>query len=46
LTLEGVRILNKKVNLHLANTMMGASNHIAQLAIEDEVVFTEFTTSE
>lgn len=48
LTLEGVgqKVLNKKVTLHLANTMMGTSNHIAQLAVKDEVVFTEFTTSE
>jgi hypothetical protein len=48
LSLEGIerRVLNKKVTLHLANTMMGTSNHIAQLVIEDEIIFTEFTTSE
>ena len=48
LTLEGIerRVLNKKVTLHLANTMMGTSNHIAHLTIDDEVVFTEFTASE
>ncbi len=48
LTLEGIerRVLNKKVTLHLAITMMETSNHIAQLVIEDDIVFTEFTTSE
>ena len=48
LTLEGVEqiVLNKKVTLHLANTMMGASSHISLLAINDEVIFTEFSTSE
>lgn len=48
LTLEGIeqRVLNKKVTLHPANTVLGTSNHIAQLIIEGEVVFTEFTTSE
>jgi hypothetical protein len=48
LTLEGIerRVLNKKVTLHLANTMIGTSNQIAQLTVEDEVVFTEFIASE
>lgn len=47
-TLEGMEeiVLNKKVTLHLANTVMGTSNHIAQLATEDKVVFTEFSASE
>lgn len=36
------KVLNKKVTLHLANTIMGTSNHIAQLAIENDVIFTEF----
>lgn len=47
-TLEGMeqKVLNKKVTLHLANTLMGTSNHIAQLALEDEIVFSEFATSE
>ena len=47
-TLQGMeqKVLNKKVTLHLANTVMGMSNHIAQLALEDEVVFTEFSASE
>jgi len=47
-TLEGMeqKVLNKKVTLHLANTVMGTSNHIAQLALKDEVVFSEFSASE
>ena len=36
------KVLNKKVTLHLANTLMGTSNHIAQLAVENDVIFTEF----
>jgi len=36
------KVLNKKVTLHLANTVLGTSNHIAQLAVENEVIFTEF----
>lgn len=36
------QLLNKKVNLHLAKTMAGTSNHIAQLAVDGEVVYTEF----
>jgi hypothetical protein len=47
-TLEGMeqKVLNKKVTLHLPNTLMGTSNHIAQMALEDEVVFSEFSASE
>lgn len=37
------KVLHKKVTLHLAKVLFGSTtNHIAQLAIEDEVVFTEF----
>ena len=36
------QILNKKVNLHLAKTIAGTSNHIAQLAVDGEVIYTEF----
>lgn len=36
------KVLNKKVTLHLANTLIGTSNHIAQLAVENDVIFTEF----
>lgn len=36
------KVLNKKVTLHLANTIMGSSNHIAQLKVENDVIFTEF----
>ena len=45
LTLEDLsnKVLNKKVTLHLAKVMMGStSNHIAQLAVADEVIFSEF----
>ena len=44
-TIEGVRkkVLNKSVTLHLASTLVGSSsNHIAQLTVGDEVLFTEF----
>lgn len=44
-TLEGFRkkVLNKNVTLHLANTLMGSSsNHIAQIAVGNEILFTEF----
>ncbi len=40
------KVLNKKVTLHLANTMLGTSGHISQLAVESEIIFTEFSTSE
>ena len=36
------KVLNKTVTLHLANVFYGASGHIAQLAIDDEIIFTEF----
>ncbi len=36
------QLLNKKVNLHLAKTIAGTSNHIAQLAMNREVIYTEF----
>ena len=44
LELDGLRdsLLNKSVNLHLANTLMGSSNHIAQLSVDGQVVYTEF----
>jgi len=46
-TLEGMeqQVLNKKVTLHLAKTITGTSNHIAQLALENEVIYTEFNDS-
>jgi len=48
LNLKGMKekVLNKTVTLHLANIITGASNHIAQLAMGDEIIFTEFSTSE
>lgn len=36
------KVLNKKVTLHLANTLMGPTKHIAQLAVENDVIFSEF----
>jgi len=44
LTLEDMRaeVLNKKVTLHLAKTWTGTTNHIAQLALGEQVIFTEF----
>lgn len=44
-TLEGFRekVLNKNVTLHLAYTLTGSStNHISQIAIGDNILFTEF----
>jgi hypothetical protein len=44
LELDALRdsLLNKSVNLHLANTLVGSSNHIAQLSVDGQVVYTEF----
>ena len=38
------KVLNKTVTLHLPKLLGGAvtSEHIAQLALEDEIIFTEF----
>lgn len=38
------KVLNKRVTLHLPKLFGGVvtSEHIAQLAIEDEIIFTEF----
>ncbi len=37
------KVLNKTVTLHLAKVLGGmTSEHISQLAIEDEIIFTEF----
>ena len=38
------KVLNKTVTLHLAKVLAGTStsNHISQLAIGDEIIFTEF----
>lgn len=36
------KLLNKKVNLHLAKTRMGTSAHIAQIAINRTVIYSEF----
>ena len=44
LELDSLRdsLLNKSVNLHLANTLVGSSKHIAQLSVDGRVVYTEF----
>ncbi len=34
--------LNKKATLHLLKYWIGTSEHISQLAINDEIIFTEF----
>lgn len=46
-TLEELRgyVINKKATLHLANTLVGSSNHIAQIKVGDSIIFTEFTKS-
>ena len=37
------KVLNKTVTLHLAKVLGGrTTNHIAQLALENEVIYTEF----
>ena len=36
------KVLNKTVTLHLPKMLFGTSEHIAQIAIDDEIIFTEF----
>ena len=36
------KLLNKEVTLHLAKTVFGESRHIAQLAANDSIYYTEF----
>ena len=37
------KVLNKTVTLHLAKVLGGrTSNHIAQLALDDDIIYTEF----
>nr|WP_321232488.1 hypothetical protein [uncultured Psychroserpens sp.] len=36
------KVLNKTVTLHLPKLFYGTSEHIAQLAVDDEIIFTEF----
>ena len=38
------KVLNKTVTLHLPKLFFGTSEHIAQLAIGDEIIFTEFSS--
>jgi len=40
------KVLNKTVTLHLAKILGGTtSNHISQLALGDEIIYTEFSTN-
>ncbi|MFT4780798.1 MAG: hypothetical protein ACJAZK_001475 [Psychroserpens sp.] len=39
------KVLNKTVTLHLPDLFYGTSEHIAQLAIDDEIIFTEFSSN-
>jgi hypothetical protein len=41
-----VKVLNKTVTLHLERLFFGTSNVIAQLAIDDKIIFTEFSSNE
>ncbi len=36
------KVLNKTVTLHLPKMLFGTSEHIAQMAFGDEIIFTEF----
>ncbi|NND62969.1 MAG: hypothetical protein HKN48_07210 [Flavobacteriaceae bacterium] len=38
------KVLNKKVTLHLPKVMLGLvqSEHISQITVEDEIIYTEF----
>lgn len=37
-----VKVLNKSVTLHLPKMLFGTSQHIAQMAIGGDIIFTEF----
>lgn len=39
------KVLNKTVTLHLPKLIFGTSEHMAQLAIDDEIIFTEFPSN-
>ncbi|WP_223032630.1 hypothetical protein [Hanstruepera marina] len=36
------KVLNKRVTLHLPKLWLGTSEHIAQLAVGDDIIYTEF----
>tara|TARA_R110002012_G_scaffold312248_1_gene522629 strand:- start:197502 stop:197882 length:381 start_codon:yes stop_codon:yes gene_type:complete len=38
------KVLNKTVTLHLPKNWLGTSEHIAQLTVNDVIIFTEFTS--
>ncbi|MFT5242158.1 MAG: hypothetical protein ACJA1H_000815 [Glaciecola sp.] len=39
------KVLNKTVTLHLPNLFYGTSEYIARLAIDNEIIFTEFSSN-
>jgi len=36
------KVLNKTVTLHLANLAFGPTKHISQLAVDDQILYSEF----
>lgn len=36
------KVLNKTVTLHLPKLLFGTSEHIAQMVIDEEIIYTEF----
>lgn len=44
MTIEGMKekALNKEVTLHIAPILAGAPRHIAQLAVDGDIIYTEF----
>lgn len=38
------KVLNKTVTLHLPKLLFGTSEHIAQLAVNDVIIFTKFSS--
>ena len=41
-----IKVLNKTVTLHLAKVMGGiTSEHISQMTLDDEIIYTEFSTN-
>ncbi|NNE31613.1 MAG: hypothetical protein HKN40_04515 [Winogradskyella sp.] len=38
------KVLNKTVTLHIVELAFGSTRHIAQLALDDEIIYTEFDT--
>ena len=38
------KVLNKTVTLHLAKNIGGVTNHISQMALGSDIIFTEFSS--